>query len=116
MKRIVLSFIIGAALSTGCASLDHVHAKMDMMEQHLTSASKPVYEGQLQSLQKIGPMTALQFSDGQLFDVAKAPAGLNSGDTVRIYQVDKEYEAHLWHSAKPDVSAEASALAPALSH
>ena len=101
--------VFGAA---GCA---HMDAKLDMAEQHLGSEPKPFYEGQLKYARKIGPMTSLAFTDGQIIDVSIAPAGLSEGDTVRIYQTDNNYEAHLWHSAKPELpSAETNTLAPAL--
>ncbi len=95
--------------------MDKMHAQLDMAEQHLGSAKKPFYEGTLISLQKIGPMTSLQFADGQVIDVAKAPAGLSSGDIVRVYPDEHDYEAHLWRHARQVLpSAEANALAPAV--
>ena len=99
-----------------CAPMDRMHATLDMAEQHLGGEPKPYYEGQLKTLEKIGPMTSLQFLDGKIFDVSKAPAGLSTGDTIRIYQVNDNYEAHLWHRAEKEVpSPEANALAPAIS-
>ncbi len=92
-----------------------MHAELDKAEQHIGSAPTPFYEGKLVDAQRFGPMTSLQFSDGKIFDVSKAPSGLSEGDIVRIYKADDAYEAHLWHSAEPDLpSAESNALAPAI--
>jgi len=106
--------LLVALAAAGCAHIDMMHAKLDMAEQHLGSP-KPFYEGRLTSWHRFGPMTSLQFADGQLFDVAKAPAGLAEGDIVRVFKTDHDYEAHLWRSAEPELpSPETNTLAPAI--
>src|SRR4051794_1196619 len=78
---ILMAVLVGAA---GCAGVDRMGTKMDMAAGRLGEPGKHEYEGQLQSVKRVGPMTALQFSDGQFFDVSEAPAGLVQGDVVRI--------------------------------
>src|SRR5262245_2987916 len=81
MKRAYLSWSTLVSLGTsGCSHIDKMHAKLDMAEQHMGSEKTPLYEGKLASSRKIGSMTSLQFSDGQMFDVSNAPAGLSVGD------------------------------------
>ena len=97
---------------TGCASIDRFGTKLDMGVQRMGSA-KPVYEGQLRSVKTVGAMTSLQFTDGKIMDVSKAPAALLSGDVVRVYKIDNGFAAHLWRSAEDmSNSAEANTLAP----
>jgi|SRR5438132_13499448 len=93
------TFVLVAVLwaTAGCANLDLVGRKLDMVSEHLGFA-KPVYEGRLKSAKRVGSLVALQFSDGQSFDVAECPAALVPGDLVRIYKIDDKYAAHLWHS------------------
>jgi len=110
-KMVLISAAFIAA--AGCAGLDKMGAKMDMAEQHMGSDATFYYEGKLKSVHQIGPMTSLQFADGETIDVSKAPAGLSAGDIVRVYQTEKGDQAHLWRSAAKEVpSAEENALAP----
>src|SRR5947209_7484333 len=100
MKTSNLFFVLLVSFGcTGCAHLEKFDAKLDMAAEHLSGAKKPFYEGQLRASQQIGPMTSLQFADGRIIDVSEAPAGLEFGDTVRVYRTDDGYIAHLWHSA-----------------
>jgi hypothetical protein len=87
MMKTLRVYCIAAALFgiTGCAGVDQMGAKLDMAEQHLGSAQKPLYEGQLTSVKRIGAMTSLQFSDGEIMDVIEAPEGLVAGNIVRVY-------------------------------
>jgi hypothetical protein len=93
---ILLAALLG---STGCTNLDLVSRTFDMASERI-DYSKPVYEGRLQSVQHVGPMVALQFSDGNDFDVSECPATLVPGDDVRIYQMENGYVAHLWRSSR----------------
>jgi len=81
---------------SGCANVDR---KMDLASEHI-STRKPMYEGRLVSSKVVGALTSLQFADGQLFGVSKAPSQLIPGDIIRIYQTESGYEAHLWHASK----------------
>jgi hypothetical protein len=102
--------------TTGCAGLDRVNAKLDMAEQHLSSADKPAYEGKVAALQKVGPMTSLQLEHGVYIDVSEAPVGLAVGDTVRVYKTDNGFVAHIWKiPAEESPSPESEALARAIS-
>ena len=64
----------------GCSGLDRMGRKADMATQRLES-QKPVYEGRLQTSKKIGALIAIQFVDGQSFEVVECPADLLPGDT-----------------------------------
>ncbi len=105
------SLAVAVLGTTGCAGLDRVGTKLDMSVQRLGTA-KPTYEGQLRSVKRVGAMTSLQFTDGKIMDVSKAPAALLSGDVVRVYKTDDIYVAHLWRSAETMANAEANTLAP----
>ena len=85
-------------LGAGCGTLDKMDRKMDMASEHMGS-DKPVYEGTLSSSKAVGALTSLEFTDGKLFEVAKAPSALTPGDVIRIYKTDTGYEAHLWKAS-----------------
>ena len=90
----LLTVLIGAA---GCSGLDQLGGTMDMAVSHIAESNRPEYEGPLQSIQRIGALTAIQFADGgPIFDVVQAPTGLLRGDIVRIYKTEAGYVAHLW--------------------
>ena len=99
MTRTIQVSALFAALcmAVGCDKINILGRKLDVASEHITT-DKPVYEGQLQSAKKIGAQTALQFRDGQSFEVVEVQADLVPGDTVRIYKTEKGYVAHLWHS------------------
>jgi hypothetical protein len=97
----VIAALWGAA---GCAGLDHIGRNLDMVSEHMASA-QPVYVGHLKSARRVGSMVALQFSDGQYFDVRQCPSALLPGDVVRIYKTDNGYEAHLWRSSQGQLQA-----------
>jgi len=107
----LLAALLGA---TACSDLDRIGTKLDMAAEHV-GPSKPTYQGRLREVEKVGAMTALQFTDGKQFNVSVAPPALLPGDVVRIYETDKGLEAHLWHSAdESGPSTETNALAPAV--
>lgn len=78
------------------SGINSLASHMDMAATHIAEKEPLTYEGKLNSLETFGPMTALQFSDGKMFDVVDAPEGLMHGDVVRIYNTDKGLVAHLW--------------------
>jgi hypothetical protein len=94
-------FVLVAAIcgSFGCSGLDRMSRNVDMASEHI-NPQKPVYEGQLHYVKRIGPLTALQFTDGQAFDVVECQSSLIPGDRVRIYKQEKGYVAHLWQESK----------------
>ena len=106
--RVISSVTLLAALCgvTGCSTIDRLGAKMDMAANRFSEQGKPVYEGKLVAKKQVGPMIALQFADGALYDVADASPGLIPGDTIRIYKGENGYEARLWAGSKetPHVS------------
>jgi len=95
LQTIAFTGILG--IFTGCAHLDRLGTKMEMLEDRaFAQEDQFIYEGQLERVRAIGEMTALQFTDGRLYDVFEAPDALMSGDTVRIYKRKQGYEARLW--------------------
>jgi len=116
MKSVWTLPLLGILLGlVGCADLDRIGTKIDMAAEHVGPGGKPIYEGQLKSVESVGAMTSLAFTDGKMMDVNVAPARLVPGDVVRIFQTDKGYEAHLWHSAEGALpSPETNAIAPAV--
>jgi hypothetical protein len=100
-KDVLKTFALLAALGiTGCAGMDRMGSKLDMVSGHLEDSRKPDYEGRLEAARTIGSMTSIQFADGRFFDVLSAPAALHPGDIVRIYKVSDGYEARLWHATE----------------
>jgi len=71
---------------------------MDLAVTHLKEPGKVVYQGQLRVIRNVGSMAVMEFSDGAIYDVPSAPPALYPGDTVRIYETPKGYEAQLWKS------------------
>jgi len=101
-KRALLFFlpVLAVLFSVGCSSMDRMDSKMEMVDAHLGKPGNLVYEGQLQIARRVGSMTALQFKDGNYFDVSDASPALYEGDVVRIYSTDDGYDARLWRSAQ----------------
>jgi len=108
-----LALILLAGM-TGCAALNKVSATLDMASTHADASVPAAYEGRLVTSKRIGSMTALQFSDGQIFNVSSAPDGLAPGDTLRLYKSDDGLVAHIWKLA-PENAAAQNALAPLIS-
>src|ERR1700687_3099333 len=99
--RAVQGVLLVAALwgTTGCANWYLLGRKLDMPSERVGTA-KPIFEGHLKSSQRVGALVALQFSNGQSFEVAECPATLVPGDVVRIYKIDNGFSAHLWTSSQ----------------
>jgi len=84
--------------AVGCSNFDPVNTKLDMAAERVDEPGKPIYEGPLESMSRVGSMVSLQFADGKMFDVAEAPTGIVRDDIIRIYaRKNGGYEAHLWH-------------------
>jgi hypothetical protein len=99
-KWTLLAVCVG---TVGCSSVQKLSSHMDMAITHIAEGHHPEFEGRLSSLEKVGPMISMQFSNGQTFDVVEAPEGLLRGDVVRLYDTEKGLVAHLWHrDATPD--------------
>jgi hypothetical protein len=97
-SRLSLALLAAALFSAGCGSMDRMGSKMDMVDAHLGKPGDLVYEGELQVSRRVGSMTALEFKDGNYYDVADASAALYEGDVVRIYKTENGYQARLWRS------------------
>jgi hypothetical protein len=82
----------------GCAGIDRANRNMDIASEHV-STDKPIYEGHLQAVKRVGALTALQFTDGQSFEVVECQTPLVPGDVVRIHKLEKGFVAHLWQAA-----------------
>lgn len=93
----LLSFILFIGL-TACSSLDRMNTKLDMAAGHWSEPGRPIAEGRIQELRRVHAMTAIELTDGTLYDVADAPAGLVAGDVIRIYKTANGLEAHLWRA------------------
>lgn len=87
---------------TGCAGLDRVGTKLDMMAGRVVEKDGAVFEGQLQAARRVGSMIALQFTGGQMYNVEDAPFEFVPGDIVRIYKTYKGLEARLWRSREDE--------------
>ena len=98
----VIALLAATCGAIGCSSIDRMGRKMDIASEHV-DFDKPVYEGHLQTAKRVGALTALQFTDGQSFEVVEYPSSLVPGDVVRIYKTDKGYVAHLWKASKGQV-------------
>jgi hypothetical protein len=90
--------VLALFFTVGCSGMDRMGSKMDMVDAHLGKPGDLVYEGKLTVARRVGDMVALQFKDGNYYDVANASAALYEGDVVRIYKTDDGYEARLWRS------------------
>jgi hypothetical protein len=99
MKRYAFLLVTALLGATGCANMDNLGRKLDIVSEHV-GTEKPVYEGHITSAARIGAMTAVQFTDGKEFEVADCPSTLVPGDTVRIYKIEKGYAAHLWRDSQ----------------
>ncbi len=100
MKNFTFVFLIaGCCGAIGCSSLDSMGRNMDIASEHV-SPEKPIYQGTLRSFRRVGALYALDFVDGQSFEVVECPALLVPGDEVRIYKHDKGFIAHLWKAAE----------------
>jgi hypothetical protein len=97
MSRYTLILLGTLWATAGCTSMDLVGRRLDMVSEHIGS-EKPVYEGRIESARRVGPLVALEFTDGKDFDVSDCPLDFVAGDDVRIYQTEKGYAAHLWHA------------------
>src|ERR1700683_1550899 len=104
MKAMKMSFCVvslGTCLALiGCSNLDRMGSKMDMVMRDKEASGRMAYEGQLEASRRVGDMVALQFKDGQCFDVLRVLGALYPGDTVRVYETSNGYEAHLWRSTQ----------------
>ncbi len=97
-----IAFLVAFGGAIGCSGIDRMGRKMDIASEHV-AIDKPVYEGHLQSAKRIGALTAIQFTDGQSFEVVEYPSSLVPGDVVRIYKTEKGYVAHLWKASKGQI-------------
>jgi len=98
MKRESAALILALLSTAGCAGLNRMDRKIDMASEHVTSDNS-IYEGTLVSSKRVGALVSMQFVDGQLFEVSKAPVALAPGDIIRIYKIENGYEAHLWKAS-----------------
>ncbi len=114
---VTFTLLTSSWLATGCATLDRMGAKMDMAVNRVAEQGQHEYEGKLESMQKMGAMTAIQLSGGKIYDVVELSPGLVPGDVVRVYRTPKGYEARLWKQAKfnPVISEGVQPIKPALS-
>ncbi len=109
-----LGLIVLALTCTGCAGLDRVGTKLDMMAGRVMEKDGVIFEGQLQAARRVGSMIALQFIGGQMYDVEDAPFEFVPGDIVRIYKNYKGYYARLWRSREDEKTPSIVNVKPAL--
>lgn len=95
----LLSLILLIGL-TACSSIDRMSTKLDMAAGHWSEPGHAIAEGQIQELRRVAAMTSIQLTNGAIYDVADAPAGLVTGDVIRIYQTPAGLEAHMWRPAE----------------
>jgi len=95
----LLSLILLIGL-TACSSIDRMGTKLDMAAGHWSEPGRAIAEGQIQELRRVASMTSIQLTNGAIYEIADAPAGLMAGDVIRIYQTADGLEAHLWRSVE----------------
>jgi len=91
-----LAFFILLSGLTACADIDRMNTKLDMTAGHWSEPGRAVVEGRVQDLRRVGSMISIELTNGAVYDVAEAPAGLIVGDVIRIYKTENGFEAHLW--------------------
>jgi hypothetical protein len=90
-------------LLSGCSTMQGV---MDLTNAGFEIASdvkdqgRLVYKGKLKSLRTQGGKTSLLFKDGTSYEVLKCDIGVGPGDVIRIYKVEKGFEARQFNLDK----------------